>query len=158
MFGQRCKVFNYFLNNLLTRQQGNLFSFSKMSDEAAKAQTAVPPSQPTDTIFGKIIRKEIPANIIYEDNEVLAFKDVAPQAPTHFLVIPKEPIPSMDNCEAKHEALLGKLMLTAKNVAKEQGLADGYRIVVNNGRNGCQSVFHLHLHVLGGRQLGWPPG
>uniref|UniRef100_A0A915M011 Elongation factor 1-alpha n=1 Tax=Meloidogyne javanica TaxID=6303 RepID=A0A915M011_MELJA len=128
------------------------------ADEAAKAQTAVPPSQPTDTIFGKIIRKEIPANIIYEDNEVLAFKDVAPQAPTHFLVIPKEPISSMDNCEAKHEALLGKLMLTAKNVAKEQGLADGYRIVVNNGRNGCQSVFHLHLHVLGGRQLGWPPG
>lgn len=76
MFGQRCKVFNYFLNNLLTRQQGNLFSFSKMSDEAAKAQTAVPPSQPTDTIFGKIIRKEIPANIIYEDNEVYFLKEL----------------------------------------------------------------------------------
>lgn len=126
-----------------------------MSDEETKAQTASPGG---DTIFGKIIRKEIPANIIYEDAEVLAFKDASPQAPTHFLVIPKKQITSMDAAQPEDQALLGKLMLTAKNVAKEQGLSDGYRIVVNNGRHGCQSVFHLHLHVLGGRQLGWPPG
>ncbi|KAF7634583.1 HIT domain-containing protein [Meloidogyne graminicola] len=154
MFAPRYNLFSLFINPFKQQRKG----FSKMTDEIAKAQTAVTPSNVTDTIFGKIIRKEIPANIIYEDNEVLAFKDVSPQAPTHFLVIPKEPIPSMDDCGPQNEALLGKLMLTAKNVAKEQGLSDGYRIVINNGRNGCQSVFHLHLHVLGGRQLGWPPG
>ncbi|KAK6050057.1 histidine triad domain protein [Cooperia oncophora] len=128
----------------------------KMS-EVEKAQTAV---REKDTIFGKIIRKEIPAKIIYEDDEVLAFHDVSPQAPVHFLVIPKKPIQMLQDAEDTviDQALLGKLMLTAAKVARDLGLENGYRVVVNNGRDGCQSVFHLHLHVLGGRQLGWPPG
>ncbi|KAK5975707.1 Histidine triad nucleotide-binding protein 1, partial [Trichostrongylus colubriformis] len=113
-----------------------------------------------DTIFGKIIRKEIPAKIIYEDDEVLAFHDVSPQAPVHFLVIPKKRIAMLQEAEdtVVDQALLGKLMLTAAKVARDLGLENGYRVVVNNGRDGCQSVFHLHLHILGGRQLGWPPG
>ncbi|KAI3413795.1 Histidine triad nucleotide-binding protein 1 [Globodera pallida] len=126
-----------------------------MSTETEKAQKAKPGG---DTIFGKIIRKEVPATILYEDEEVLAFKDLNPEAPVHFLVIPKKAITSMSTCEDQDQAVLGKLMLTAKNVAKDQGLADGFRVVINNGRHGCQSVYHLHLHVLGGRQLGWPPG
>ncbi|CAB3407434.1 unnamed protein product [Caenorhabditis bovis] len=114
--------------------------------------------QANDTIFGKIIRKEIPAQILFEDDEVLAFRDVSPQAPTHFLVIPKRRINMLENAEEGDGALLGKLMLTAAKVAKQEKLADGYRVVVNNGKDGCQSVFHIHLHVLGGRQLNWPPG
>uniref|UniRef100_A0A914W366 HIT domain-containing protein n=1 Tax=Plectus sambesii TaxID=2011161 RepID=A0A914W366_9BILA len=126
-----------------------------MSSEVDKAQNAAPGG---DTIFGKIIRKEIPAKIIFEDDEVLAFHDVQPQAPTHFLVIPKKPIEALDQATDADQALLGKLMLTAAKVAKELGLKDGYRLVVNNGKDGCQSVYHLHVHVLGGRQLSWPPG
>ncbi|CAD5206181.1 unnamed protein product [Bursaphelenchus okinawaensis] len=127
-----------------------------MGDEVKLAQTADPNAQ--DTIFGKIIRKEIPAKIIYEDEHLLAFHDVAPQAPLHFLVIPKKPIAMIEKAEEGDEALLGKLLLAAKDVAKTVGMANGYRIVINNGKEGCQSVYHLHLHVLGGRQLNWPPG
>ncbi|KAI1722901.1 HIT domain-containing protein [Ditylenchus destructor] len=126
-----------------------------MSDEVSKAQTATPGG---DTIFAKIVRKEIPAKIIFEDEEVLAFHDVGPQAPVHFLVIPKKPIPGIQDAQIEDQALLGKLMLTAKDVAKQLNLDQGYRIVINNGVQGCQSVHHLHLHVLGGRQLTWPPG
>ncbi|KAL6731416.1 hypothetical protein Aduo_002285 [Ancylostoma duodenale] len=123
--------------------------------EVEKAQAAV---RENDTIFGKIIRKEIPAKIIFEDEEVLAFHDVSPQAPVHFLVIPKRRVAMLQEAEDSDQALLGKLMLTAAKVARDLGLENGYRVVVNNGRDGCQSVFHLHLHILGGRQLGWPPG
>uniref|UniRef100_A0A1I7RL75 HIT domain-containing protein n=1 Tax=Bursaphelenchus xylophilus TaxID=6326 RepID=A0A1I7RL75_BURXY len=136
--------------------QHRRFLCQKMSDEVKKAQTADPNVQ--DTIFGKIIRKEIPAKIIYEDENVLAFHDVSPQAPVHFLVIPKKPITMIEKAGKEDEALLGKLFLAAKDVAKTVGLENGYRIVVNNGKEGCQSVYHLHLHVLGGRQLNWPPG
>uniref|UniRef100_A0A914DYK9 HIT domain-containing protein n=1 Tax=Acrobeloides nanus TaxID=290746 RepID=A0A914DYK9_9BILA len=127
-----------------------------MASEVEKAQTAGP--QGGDTIFGKIVRKEIPAKIIYEDDDVLAFHDVTPQAPVHFLVIPKRCIDSIQNAQDSDAALLGKLMITVKKVADILELKDGYRIVINNGKHGCQSVYHLHLHVLGGRQLGWPPG
>uniref|UniRef100_A0A915EEG7 HIT domain-containing protein n=1 Tax=Ditylenchus dipsaci TaxID=166011 RepID=A0A915EEG7_9BILA len=130
-------------------------SSSRMADEKEKAQIAKPGG---DTLFGKIIRKEIPAKIIYEDEQVLAFHDVSPQAPVHFLVIPKKPIESIEKAQNEDTELLGKLFLAAKNVAKELKLDGGYRIVVNNGKHGCQSVYHLHLHVLGGRQLNWPPG
>uniref|UniRef100_A0A0M3HNT9 HIT domain-containing protein n=4 Tax=Ascaris TaxID=6251 RepID=A0A0M3HNT9_ASCLU len=126
-----------------------------MSSEVAKSQTAVAGG---DTIFGKIARKEIPAKIIYEDDHAVAFHDASPQAPVHFLVIPKKPLDMLQNATEQDEALLGKLMLTTAKVAKMLDLKDGYRVVVNNGRHGCQSVYHLHLHVLGGRQLGWPPG
>lgn len=111
-----------------------------------------------DTIFGKIIRREIPADIVYEDDLCLAFRDITPQAPIHILVIPKKPIPQIELAESEDHALLGHLLLTAKRVAAEVGLAKGYRIVINNGADGGQTVNHLHLHILGGRQLQWPPG
>ncbi|CAI5438490.1 unnamed protein product [Caenorhabditis angaria] len=135
------------------------FSTIGMS-EVEKAQIAAIQKdvQANDTIFGKIIRKEIPAKIIFEDEEVLAFHDVSPQAPVHFLVIPKRRIDMLENAVDSDSALLGKLMLTASKVAAQLNLADGYRVVVNNGKDGAQSVFHIHLHVLGGRQLQWPPG
>nr|XP_039271082.1 histidine triad nucleotide-binding protein 1-like [Styela clava] len=124
--------------------------------EVDKAQTA---QAGGDTIFGKIIRKEIPSEILYEDDKCMAFKDVNPQAPTHFLVIPKKAITGLSAAEDTDSALLGHLMTVARKVAVEQNIASsGYRVVVNDGKNGAQSVYHLHLHVLGGRQLGWPPG
>jgi len=126
-----------------------------MADEVVAAQTAAPGG---DTIFSKIIRGEIPCNKIYEDDKCLAFHDVNPQAPIHFLVIPKKPIAQLSTAEDNDEALLGHLMIVARRLAKEQGLGNGFRLVVNDGKDGCQSVYHLHLHVVGGRQLGWPPG
>ncbi len=112
----------------------------------------------SDTIFGKIIRREIPADIVYEDDLCLAFRDITPQAPIHILLIPKKPIPQIELAESEDHALLGHLLLTAKRVAAEVGLTRGYRIVINNGADGGQTVNHLHLHILGGRQLQWPPG
>ena len=112
-----------------------------------------------DTIFGKIIRREIPANIVYEDDLCLAFTDISPQAPTHILVIPKKPIPGLSDATAADKELLGHLLLAVKEVAHQAGLqTDGYRVVINTGTNGGQTVFHLHLHILGGRALQWPPG
>jgi histidine triad (HIT) family protein len=111
-----------------------------------------------DTIFGRIIRGEIPARIEHDDDLCLAFHDVAPQAPTHVLVIPKKPIPSLAEADDADELLLGHLVLVATRLARKLGLGDGYRLVVNCGRNGGQSVDHLHVHLLGGRALGWPPG
>ncbi|MEB3295807.1 MAG: histidine triad nucleotide-binding protein [Synechococcales bacterium] len=111
-----------------------------------------------DTIFGKIIRREIPADIIYEDNLCLAFRDIAPQAPVHFLVIPKQPIAKLADAESQDHALMGHLLLTAKRVAAQEGLSNGYRVVINCGDDGGQTVYHLHLHILGGRSLAWPPG
>lgn len=111
------------------------------------------------TIFSKIIDREIPADIVYEDDEVLAFNDISPQAPTHILLIPKKPIKYLSAAKDADEALLGKLLLAAARVAKEAGLEkDGYRVVINNGEKAGQTVFHLHLHILGGRELEWPPG
>ncbi|QZZ19123.1 histidine triad nucleotide-binding protein [Leptothermofonsia sichuanensis E412] len=115
-------------------------------------------SETTDTIFGKIARKEIPADIVYEDNLAIAFRDINPQAPVHILVIPKQPIAKLADAESRDHALMGHLLLTAKRVAEQVGLTEGYRIVINNGRDGGQTVYHLHLHILGGRQMGWPPG
>ena len=110
------------------------------------------------TIFQRIIDKEIPAKIVHEDDLCLAFHDVAPQAPTHFLVIPKKPLANLAAAGDGDQALLGHLLLTAKKVAEQLGLANGYRTVINCGRDGGQSVDHLHIHVLGGRALHWPPG
>jgi histidine triad (HIT) family protein len=112
----------------------------------------------TDTIFGKIIRREIPAEILYEDDLCLAFKDVNAQAPVHLLVIPKKPLAKLSDAESTDHALLGHLLLTVKRVAEQAGLTDGYRVVINNGEDGGQTVYHLHLHILGGRQMTWPPG
>jgi histidine triad (HIT) family protein len=111
-----------------------------------------------DTIFGKILRREIPAQIVFEDELCLAFKDVAPQAPFHVLVIPKKPLRDTTEANADDEALLGRLLRTAAKIATDAGYGDGFRLVVNNGAKAGQSVFHLHVHVLGGRPLKWPPG
>ena len=112
-----------------------------------------------DTIFGKILRREIPADIVYEDDQVLAFRDAAPQAPTHVIVISKEPLVNLLDATSDHTLLLGQLMQAAVHVARTLGLAeDGFRVVVNVGKDGGQSVDHLHLHLLGGRHLTWPPG
>ncbi|KDR19216.1 histidine triad nucleotide-binding protein 1 [Zootermopsis nevadensis] len=128
---------------------------TKMADEVAKAQVA---KAGGDTIFGKILRKEIPCSFIYEDDQCVAFNDVNPQAPTHFLVIPRKPIPQLSRSEDVDEQLLGHLLIVARKLAKDLGLGNGFRLVVNDGPDGCQSVYHLHVHVLAGRQLGWPPG
>ncbi|HIK29690.1 MAG: histidine triad nucleotide-binding protein [Oscillatoriaceae bacterium SKW80] len=115
-------------------------------------------SEPQETIFSKIIRREIPADIVYEDDLALAFRDINPQAPVHILVIPKKAIAKLSDAQPEDQALMGHLLLTAKGVAEQVGLTNGYRIVINNGNDGGQTVYHLHLHILGGRQMKWPPG
>lgn len=111
------------------------------------------------SIFQKIIDREIQADIVYEDEQCLAFRDIAPQAPVHVLVIPKRRIVNVASADDSDGSLLGHLLLVARRVARQEGIAEsGYRIVANNGDHGGQSVDHLHLHVLGGRALSWPPG
>ena len=110
-----------------------------------------------DTIFGKILRGEIPCDEVYSDEQCLAFRDVAPQAPVHLLVIPRKPIASLRSASGDDAALLGHLLLVAARVAKEERLED-WRTVINSGAGAGQTVFHLHVHVIGGRPLAWPPG
>jgi histidine triad (HIT) family protein len=112
----------------------------------------------TDCLFCKILAGEIPANRIFEDEFCIAFPDINPQAPTHLLVIPKEHIASQAKALAEHKPLLGHLMATAADLARAQRLNKGYRVVVNTGEDGGQTVQHLHLHLLGGRHMDWPPG
>lgn len=113
----------------------------------------------SETIFSKIVRREIPADVLYEDDAALAFRDIHPQAPVHFLVIPKKPIVSLATMDREDIGLLGHLQWVASKVADDLGLSgDGYRVVTNIGADGGQSVPHLHYHVLGGRGFSWPPG
>ena len=111
-----------------------------------------------ETLFTKIINREIPADIVYEDEQCLAFKDISPQAPMHILIIPKKPIVKISEAESDDAKLLGHLMLKAGEIATEQGYGDAFRLVNNNGAGAGQSVFHLHIHILGGRPFSWPPG
>ncbi|KAL8241510.1 hypothetical protein R6Q59_014864 [Mikania micrantha] len=153
-----------------------------MASEKDTALAAVASDSPT--IFDKIINKEIPVNVVYEDDKVLAFRDISPQAPTHILLIPKikdgltglsklrlsprltlctlNASCTLDNygipAEERHCQILGHLLYTAKVVAKQEGLDEGFRTVINDGPNGCQYVDHIHVHLLGGRQMNWPPG
>merc|ERR1712002_219271 len=126
-----------------------------MAEEIEKAQTAKPEG---DTIFGKIIRGEIPCEFVHQDEQCVAFKDVSPQAPAHFLVVPKKPIIGLSHASDDDEQLLGHLLIVAKKVAAKEGLEKGYRVVINDGPDGGQSVYHIHVHVLGKRQMNWPPG
>jgi histidine triad (HIT) family protein len=113
----------------------------------------------SECLFCKIVSRTIPAALVYEDDVVVAFDDINPQAPTHTLVIPRKHVASMAGLQDTDVGLLGRLMLVGNTIAKQKGIADtGYRFVVNTGVHGGQSVFHLHLHVLGGRHLAWPPG
>ncbi len=111
-----------------------------------------------ECIFCKIASKELKSEIVYEDDEVVAFKDINPQAPVHILIIPRKHIEKISDMEESDILLIGKLFFVASKIAKELNLEDGYRLVINNGRNAGQAVFHIHLHLLGGRKFSWPPG
>ena len=134
-----------------------MFLARHFSSEVNKAQAVSGNAHQEATIFDKILAKEIPADIVYEDDQALAFRDVAPQAPTHILVIPKLRISMLEHMQPDDKQLVGHCMWVASQVAAQQNLTEGYRVVINNGKQGCQSVYHLHLHLLGGKQLGWPP-
>ena len=112
----------------------------------------------TDCLFCKIVAGAIPAKRIHEDDRTLAFADINPQAPTHLLIIPKDHIGSHAEAEGRHAELLGHLLVTAGELARTRGLDRGYRLVINTGPDGGQTVDHLHVHLLGGRAMGWPPG
>ena len=118
-----------------------------------------PLSYDPTNVFARILRGEIPADVLHEDEDCMAFRDVAPQAPTHFLVVPKRPIATLHDAKPEDAAVLGHLLVVASEVARELGLEEGgSRIVINNGAGAGQTVFHLHVHVLAGRPLAWPPG
>ena len=112
----------------------------------------------SDTIFQKIIDKELPANIVYEDDSCLAFKDINPVAPVHILIIPKKKIEKISDSSQEDKELLGHLLLVAGGIAKDLGIEDAFRLVVNNGAGAQQTVFHLHIHLIAGREFQWPPG
>lgn len=111
----------------------------------------------SDTIFGKIINKEIPADIVYEDELCLAFRDVSPQAPVHILLIPKKPIAKLADANEEDKSVLGHLLLKVGDIARQEGI-EAYRLVINNGSEVGQTVFHLHIHIMAGRGFSWPPG
>lgn len=113
----------------------------------------------SDCIFCRIQRGEIPAQLLHQDERLVAFRDIAPQAPTHVLVIPREHIPTLNDLDPRHAALVGEMHLLAAELARSEGIAEqGYRVLFNCGRDGGQAVYHIHLHLLGGRRLDWPPG
>ncbi len=112
-----------------------------------------------DCLFCKIISRDIPADVVYEDNDILAFRDINPQAPVHILIIPKKHIDKIADISEEDAILTGKLILAANRIAEQEGISKGgYRLVFNNGKDGGQEVYHIHLHLLGGRSLQWPPG
>ena len=112
-----------------------------------------------ETIFSQIINKKKPAEIIFEDEEVIAFKDINPQAPVHVLIVPRKPIPKLTDADESDTKILGKMVMVARQIAKDFGLdEDGFRLLLNEGKNGGQTIYHLHFHLLGGRRLMWPPG
>jgi len=113
---------------------------------------------PMSTLFEKIISRDIPSDIVYEDDTCIAIRDIAPQAPVHILIIPKKLIPRIAFAQEEDQSILGHLLLVAKRTAKTEGLEDGFRVVINNGVHGGETVPHLHVHLLGGRKLTWPPG
>lgn len=131
-------------------------------DEEAAAKAAAKANVDTGapTIFDKIVSREIPATVVYENEKVLAFRDINPQAPVHVVLIPKQRdgLTQLSKATEGNKDVLGELLFAAKVVAEQEGLEEGFRVVINDGPNGCQSVYHLHLHLLGGRQLKWPPG
>ncbi|CEO99704.1 hypothetical protein PBRA_007437 [Plasmodiophora brassicae] len=118
-----------------------------------------PPADPgAPTIFSRIIAGEIPAARVYEDDKCVVIRDVSPQAPVHLLVLPRKKLTQLSKADEQDVPLLGHLLFVAQKVAKQEGLAKGFRVVINDGKEGQQSVYHLHVHVIGGRQLNWPPG
>lgn len=110
------------------------------------------------TLFQRIADREIPADIVMENDQVLAFRDIHPQGPVHILIVPRKPIPTVDDLEDEDRDIVGSMVLAARDLARTEGLRNGYRLVINCRVHGCQSVDHLHLHLIGGRQMKWPPG
>ncbi|XP_002125177.2 putative HIT-like protein slr1234 [Ciona intestinalis] len=156
-----CTLLKQCSKNKLTTPANVIYCFTKRNytDEVDLAKLAAERfGSGETTIFSKIIDKTIPANIVYEDDQCLAFHDVNPQAPVHVLVIPKFPIPQLSKSTDQDKQLLGHLLSTARDVAELLKLEKGYRVVINDGVDGAQSVYHLHIHILGGRQMQWPPG
>jgi histidine triad (HIT) family protein len=144
---------------LFTRSMSSTISEVEAAAIAASTDPAVNPN--ATTFFDKLVSKQIPANIIFEDDVCMAFRDINPQGPVHFLVIPKDKVGlnRLSNAREDHKELLGHLMYTAQKVARQEGLVPGgFRLVINDGPDGSQSVYHLHIHVIGGRQMTWPPG
>ncbi|BBN07015.1 histidine triad (HIT) family protein [Marchantia polymorpha subsp. ruderalis] len=151
------------LNSLISHLQSTMAGNTSEEENALRAAAqnlAKQAEAGVPTIFDKIVKKEIPCTSVYEDEKVLAFRDINPQAPTHIVIIPKDRdgLTQLSKAEERHKEILGHLMYVATVVAKDLGLKDGFRIVINDGVNGCQSVYHLHIHLLGGRQMKWPPG
>ncbi|GAB1604026.1 uncharacterized protein LOC115219148 [Argonauta hians] len=128
-----------------------------MDPETTKAQTAAA-GDASQTIFGKIIRREIPTTFVYEDDKCVAFDDLNKQAPVHILIIPKKPISQISTASDEDEAILGHLLIVAKKLSKTHTDGNGFRLVINDGKNGGQSVYYIHVHLLANRQLTWPPG
>ena len=138
-----------------------VFSVRAQRDEEAAAKAAAASVDTgVPTIFDKIVSREIPATVVYETEKVLAFRDINPQAPVHVVLIPKkrDGLTQLSNASERNKDVLGELLFAAKVVADQEGLDKGFRIVINDGPDGCQSVYHLHLHLMGGRQMKWPPG
>jgi histidine triad (HIT) family protein len=155
-------------NSLINRRifpQNQVVTTRYMSDAESAAAAAAAESDPAlnpraATFFDKIVSKEIPADLVHEDDLCMAFRDIAPQGPTHFLVIPKnkDGLNRLSNAREDQKGLLGHLLYTAQEVAGKLGLKEnGFRVIINDGKNGAQSVYHLHIHVIGGEQMGWPP-
>jgi len=142
--------------NIWTTASRHLPKMTDSCSEVSKAQKMKVSESPS--IFTKIINKEIPGKFLFEDDQCVALVDVNPQAPVHFLVVPRKQLPGMSHVQDSDAALLGHLLIVASKVAEQQHLSDGYRVVINEGKDGCQSVPHLHIHVLGKRQMNWPPG
>ncbi|XP_061355537.1 14 kDa zinc-binding protein-like [Gastrolobium bilobum] len=151
------KANNLNLSKLVLPLQCRRLSFS--ASAANNEQAAVNADNGAPTIFDQIINKEIPSSVVYEDEKVLASRDIKPEAPVHVLVIPKfrDGLTELGKAEARHVEILGDLLLAAKIVAEKEGILDGFRVVINSGPSAYQTVYHLHLHVLGGRQMNWPP-
>jgi histidine triad (HIT) family protein len=132
--------------------------FSSRTSRARQGKNRSAPHHPT-TLFQKIVAREIPARIISEDQDLIVFHDINPQAPVHVLLVPKQPITRLSEATAEDGAIFGKLLLKAQETAKALGISEtGFRVVINSGRNGGETVPHLHVHLLGGRPLTWPPG
>ncbi|CAG9479840.1 protein kinase c inhibitor-like protein, putative [Plasmodium vivax] len=144
---------NKYLTRAINRRLG------KMADEEEKALAAAGKDENGDSIFGKIARKEVKVDLVYEDDKVLAFNDINPQAPVHILVIPKmrDGLTRLSKAEERHKEILGHMMWAVSEIVKKNNLGD-FRLVVNNGPEACQSVYYLHLHILAKRQMKWPPG
>ncbi|KAI4840097.1 histidine triad nucleotide-binding protein 1 [Plasmodium brasilianum] len=152
-----CFVRLAYKNKLLTRAVNN--KLTKMADEEEKTLASAGKDENGDSIFGKIARKEVKVDIVYEDEKVIAFNDINPQAPVHILVIPKmrDGLTRLSKAEERHKEILGHLMWAVSEIVKRNNLGD-FRLVVNNGPQACQSIYYLHLHILAKRQMKWPPG